>query len=74
MLKFSSLVLILINTQSSSFSIAFCLSISLLRLLSTCPNSSISVDQSCSLKQCIEFGCLLLQMHLLLFLSINYIV
>ena len=43
MLKFFSSGLIQINTQSSSFSSAFCLSISLLRFLSACPNSSTSI-------------------------------
>ena len=71
MLNFFSSGLILINTQSSSFSSAFCLSISLLRFLSACPNSSASIaskDQSYNIKHCIEFAYLLLQMTLLLIL------
>ena len=72
MLKFFSSGLILINKQSSSFSSAFCLSVSLLRFLLACPNSLIhqlqvyvyeSKDQPFSLKYCIEFAYLLLQIH-----------
>ena len=48
MLKFFSSGLILINAQLSSFSSAFCLSISLLRFLSACPNSSTSIASLCS--------------------------
>ena len=47
MLKFPSSGLILINIQSSSFSSAFCLSISLLRFPSTFPNSSTSIASLC---------------------------
>ena len=47
MLNFFSSGLILINTQSSSFSRASCLSISLLRFLSACPNSSLSIASLC---------------------------
>ena len=75
MLEFFPSGLVLIYTQSSSFSSAFCLSISLLRFLPACPNSSTSIaslclckDQSCRLKSYIEFAYLLLQMHLLLIL------
>ena len=39
--------LILINSQSSSFSIAFCLLTSLSIFLSPCPNSSISIASLC---------------------------
>ena len=42
MLKSGSLGLILINTQLSSLSNAYCFSMSLLTFLSACPNSSTS--------------------------------
>ena len=43
MFEFFPSGVILISAQTSSFSSAFCLSISLLKFLSACPNASISI-------------------------------
>ena len=50
MLKSGLSGLILINTQLSSLSNALCLSVSLLLLLSACPNSSTSIESLYLLK------------------------
>ena len=76
MLKLSSSGLILVNTESGSFSSAFCLSISSLRFLSTWLNLLQvyiyeSKDETFSLKHCIEFAYVLLQTHLLLILILS---
>ena len=81
MLKFSSSGLILINTQLSSFSSVFCLSISLLRFLSAFLIHQLQLqvcvyenkDQLYRLKHCIEFAYLLLQIHLLLILILFFL-
>ena len=76
MLKSFSSGLILINTQLSSFSNAFCLSVSSLIFLSDVQIHQFQLkiyihenkDQPCSLKHYIEFVYFLLQTHLLLIL------
>ena len=74
MLKSFSSGLILINTQLSSFSNAFCFSISLLIFLLVCLIHQLQLqayiyenkDQSCSLMHYLEFVYFLLQTYLLL--------